>query len=337
MSSRPVVISGILLGFEAFLAERGVESRAVLARAGLLPSDLANPRNELPIRAVADLLEGAAHATGEPCLCLDWAEAFPVGGTGALFFLFLNSKTVGEGLSTVAHHAMLLRQAVSVQFETDRDGAALWWRWPKDFEEPYTQYGAFALALIATRIRLVTNRNWAPILVEMQGDPLACPERARTFFGENIRYRADRNLIKIDAATAGQSIAQADPGVRDFLQRVSRQIIEAPPTGDVYTAEVRKVIAMLLADRRATLEEVSAVVACSPRTLQNRLSQAGTSFEILLNGVRQARAIHLLCDTDQSMSSIASELGFSELSAFTRASHRWFGMSPSAYRKKNAV
>jgi len=71
----------------------------------------------------------------------------------------------------------------------------------------------------------------------------------------------------------------------------------------------------------------------SSRKLQRRLESAGTTFNTLLNEIRQDLAQKYLKEQDTTMTEIAFLLGFSESSAFSRAFRRWMGVSPSAYRK----
>jgi len=331
--TKPVVIAGILLGYEAFLTKKGLDPLALFAAAGLRIDDCANPQSELPLANVVYLLESAAAAARDPCLALDWAEDYPIGGMGPLFYLFLNSRTVGESLRTIAEHAPLLRHAVSVHFEQDVSGARIWWQWQKEFEGPYTQYGAFAFALLVTRIRLILGPAWTPLSVEMQGEPLTCTERATRLFGRSIKYESRQNRMVIDAASARTPIVQADPQLLEMLQSLGRRKMGEAPSGN-FAGQARQAITRLLVARRATLDETARVLGCSPRTLQSRLTQQSTSFETLLNEVRKGRAEELVLDTDRKLSDIATELGFSELSAFSRAFGRWFGMSPSALRKQ---
>lgn len=49
--------------------------------------------------------------------------------------------------------------------------------------------------------------------------------------------------------------------------------------------------------------------------------------------VRLARALDLLLDTDQGLSSIAHELGFASHSHFTAVFHRIVGVTPTRFRK----
>jgi AraC-like DNA-binding protein len=68
--------------------------------------------------------------------------------------------------------------------------------------------------------------------------------------------------------------------------------------------------------------------------LQWRLEQEGTSFEKELGDVRAHRAMHLLANTDKSITEIAFELGFTDPSTFSRAARRWFSDTPLAVRRK---
>lgn len=68
------------------------------------------------------------------------------------------------------------------------------------------------------------------------------------------------------------------------------------------------------------------------RQLQTELQRRETSFEEQVALVRQRLATRYLRDTDLPMTEIALMLGYSELSAFTRAAKSWFSVPPSEKR-----
>ena len=74
----------------------------------------------------------------------------------------------------------------------------------------------------------------------------------------------------------------------------------------------------------------------SPRTLQRRLQEEGTSHLRVLEGARQHVATHMLASTSLPIAEIADALGFSEPAALHRAFKRWTGMTPVEYRRKAA-
>jgi AraC-like DNA-binding protein len=68
----------------------------------------------------------------------------------------------------------------------------------------------------------------------------------------------------------------------------------------------------------------------SERSLRRHLSEAGTSYRELVDDVRKERALCLL-EAEQSISSIAQHLGFSDATAFARAFRRWTGRAPHTH------
>jgi AraC-like DNA-binding protein len=75
----------------------------------------------------------------------------------------------------------------------------------------------------------------------------------------------------------------------------------------------------------------------SPRTLQRKLQTEGRSFAEVLDRTRRHFADCYIKERTLALTEIAHLLGFSEQSAFTRAFHRWYGISPSRYRDEHVV
>jgi AraC-like DNA-binding protein len=69
------------------------------------------------------------------------------------------------------------------------------------------------------------------------------------------------------------------------------------------------------------------------RTLQRQLSEEGKDFSTLLEMARKARAVAWLDKGSMSVADIAAALGYSSLSAFSRAFRNWTGLAPSAFAK----
>ena len=85
---------------------------------------------------------------------------------------------------------------------------------------------------------------------------------------------------------------------------------------------------------KVRLEEVAGRLAVSPRRLQYRLKEEGTSFSGLLETARMDIAKSYLGRPEVPISDIAFMLGFSEQSGFNHAFRRWTGVTPKEFRKK---
>jgi AraC-like DNA-binding protein len=81
-----------------------------------------------------------------------------------------------------------------------------------------------------------------------------------------------------------------------------------------------------------SLEEMARLMNISTRTLKRRLQDEGTTFRTLLDESRGAMAEALLGDDRLTLSDIAQRLGFSDLSSFSQAFKRRYGVAPRVYR-----
>ncbi len=78
--------------------------------------------------------------------------------------------------------------------------------------------------------------------------------------------------------------------------------------------------------------DVAAKLNLSRRILVLRLKHLGTTYQEILNHVRQELAVHYFMSTNWTLDEIANMLGYENTSNFGRAFKRWAGKSPVAYR-----
>lgn len=99
--------------------------------------------------------------------------------------------------------------------------------------------------------------------------------------------------------------------------------------------KVKKIVLQQLGSDSTNLTNVAALVGINPRTLRRTLMNSGFTYRALLDDVRQQQALILVRDRQQSTSEIALKLGYSEVSAFSRAWRRWFGKSVTESKASN--
>jgi AraC-like DNA-binding protein len=80
------------------------------------------------------------------------------------------------------------------------------------------------------------------------------------------------------------------------------------------------------------LSEMAKSLAMSDRTLNRKLKAQGTSYQVLLDDVRQELAVWYLRQTEMSVEAIAERLGYRDTSNFSRTCKRWFGVTPRGIR-----
>ncbi len=143
-----------------------------------------------------------------------------------------------------------------------------------------------------------------------------------------------------EAAVAGRSnVALDEIGmwlVARFLEIASRT--EAHASAHSRVDRRRAVLAALFLDEHAheslTLERIAKEVGLSPFHFLRSFSKVlGVTPHQYLVRCRLRRAARLLADDTRSITDIAFDVGFGDLSNFVRTFHRAAGVSPRAFRK----
>ncbi|MFZ5560533.1 MAG: helix-turn-helix transcriptional regulator [Pseudomonadota bacterium] len=86
-----------------------------------------------------------------------------------------------------------------------------------------------------------------------------------------------------------------------------------------------------------SLIEMAADEHLSPRTLIRRLREEGSSYQHLLDSVREELACWLLIQTDLPVEAIAEQVGYADTSNFSRTFRRWLGLTPREFRLAGAT
>jgi AraC-like DNA-binding protein len=99
--------------------------------------------------------------------------------------------------------------------------------------------------------------------------------------------------------------------------------------------QVRQVVAALLASGTGypDIQLVAVRVGTSVRTLQRRLRASGATFADLVQHARCAAAREMLKEHQRRIGEVARLLGYSDTAHFSRAFHRWTGVTPRAFRR----
>ncbi len=270
------------------------------------------------------------------------AKPIPKGTLGILMAAAGQGNNLGEALKRFAAAAVLLRPDIKVAVRRNRRGLSI----ALSYEGKRTArmelfVETFALT-IHCAFRWLTGRRLRPlqaILAEPIGrfrktmlkSVLRCPTIVKGS-GATLSYRAS------DAAAPLAPVKYNTWAAHEFVEFM-RLLEEAAADRNSRTTEgapaivrdVREAIYGGLHGETA----VARHLRMSSATLRRRLADAGSSFRALLDDVQRGTAATLLM-TDKSFEEIAAEIGYSDARSFRRAGQRWFGMTPSAYRRGQA-
>jgi AraC-like DNA-binding protein len=169
--------------------------------------------------------------------------------------------------------------------------------------------------------------------VSFRHSPPADLSEHRRLFRAPIRFNRPVNGVVLRRALLDAPLVKADPGLCGVLERHVRELVERMPKATALSDRVRELVASELSTGGASAATVARKLHMSRRTLQRQLGADGTTFRALFDMLRRDLAMHYLGERKIAIAEVAFLLGFSEASAFYRAFNRWYGTTPTAYRR----
>jgi AraC-like DNA-binding protein len=279
---------------------------------------------------VLRLWERIRALSGDPIIAFRMALVAEGRTFGVLGQILPRCATVLDALRQTARFTALASQGAHVSLA--REGATLAVSVALDAEDraihPTIMLWALTnLSLLPVRL---TGLALRPLRVECASPaPAAADLRAlRDHLPFHFAARADR--VVFARAVGDVPIPSADADLEALLAEVMQQhLARLGPTASLEHG-LAVILRQMLDGTMPTLARLSARAGLSRRTLQRRLVGTGTSFRRLLRRVLHAAADDLLAPGDLSQGEIAFLLGYSEVSAFSRAYRGWTGHAPGA-------
>lgn len=196
---------------------------------------------------------------------------------------------------------------------------------------PHTQFNERCVALAHGILTLLSAGTYKPLRILLPHSRLSPIKVYRDHFGCEAAF----NQPVIALEVAASDLRRALPAHNPQLHMIATAFLEkmgAKPNS-LLSVRVREAIKPLLASGSGSHRDLAEVLHLHARTLQRRLAEEGTSFEIIKDEVRCEMARHYLTTSEIPLSQITGLLGYSEQSALTRSCHRWFGCKPLVLRQ----
>lgn len=320
-----------LSGLREMLRDYGVEHGPILEEAGL-PPDLVDELAWIPLEKLANALTVAARVTGDRYFGLKHGSrgrftANPLG------YLMANSPDLRTGLRNFARFQPVLATNHLEFVETAGAGRV-------EYSYPVTipnivQITDFVLMRFVTRIRGAAGSHWRPVAVGLTHRQPADASEYERRLGPRISFDQPVNSVTIAAATLALPMPNADPQLFKLVKRYCEEELERQKSTNHPLNGIREAMMRCLHQGSFGPKHVAKELGLTPSSLHRRLKAEGTSFLRLLDDTRRCLTHRYLLESSLKLTDIAARVGYSELSAFSRAARRWFGTSPRSFRRRS--
>lgn len=315
------------------LRDLGVEPDAVFTKMGLSSNTIRSADNLLSTQQAYELIQTAKALTGCQHLGLLIGGALTTSSLGPSVAMMQASPTflhaIKEGLKYVKLNAPDVHRELHIEGDTSYLSNTL------DIVDGPLNQEIIQLSVSAIwRVHsLASSNQWHPKAICFTFPPPADRAAYKRFFQIPVIFNSDFNGVTFETSDLSIELNGRDEALHDMLQDYLT-IIENEIPSD-FIASIKSLIRKRLNAGTCSIDEVVEYLPYEKRAFQRKLKEKGESYQGILDEVRFEKAIEHLTTSNMSMSRLSELLCYKNVSVFSKAFKKKFGVSPQAWKKKN--
>lgn len=335
---RASVVSLIVDG----LASRSLPVGPLLARHLSQPQQLDDPYAELELRRYVAIFEAAAALARDPFFGLRLAEEIEIEQFGPLGIVILAAPDLRRALRLWERYAVAWQSGTAIEVAEGPELTECVYQIADPAIRPRRQDSEFTLALTCRLFRGLVGRSWAPAEVQLEHaapaglETVAARRLYHRAFGTKVEFGAAANRIVIDSRDLGLTGGGAPHFIAPFVEQMLRNLLSTKESPERLSERVARLMRSRLGRLPVSATALAAELGLSPRTLQRRLAEEGSSLRALGRDCRRHLAETMLAEGDRQVTAIAHTLGYADTAVLTRAFKGWTGVTPRAFRRRGA-
>lgn len=316
--------------------ESGGDVDSIFGRANIRVKDLDSPFNELDLGRFCTLFEQSALQTGNEQFGLEFGSNFQPRQLGAIGYAAISSPTLAAALRNVKTYFPAHQGHSSFELIHSADILRLTYKILDPRIAEKRQDAELSMGMFLNIFRHALGRDWSPLEVWFEHEQTSEKNGHERVFNSSVAFGRSTNALAFRRSDLDALMPDSDPYLYSVIESFlkSRQSLRGNPVD--FATLVRSQIKLQLGEVPLTLSEMARILGLSSYEFQRQLTEHGLSFRDLLSAAREELALHLLANDSLPLTEVAAALGYSELSAFSRAFRKWTGMNPQRYRRNRS-
>lgn len=280
-----------------------------------------------------DVLLGrvAAATRHDPALPLHVGAAMHMGTHGLFGHALMSCRTLKQAAGILMRHNPLRGDHARSDLTYENGDAIL------TFEPPLKVKGApnfltdLFFAAATTAIRELTGAESVAGTLELSYEPQADRATYEEVMRTPVVFGQEANRLRGSVPMLEVSLRSAGVVTADAYLRQCEALLRRMQTAGSHESSVRRV---LLSSRGAfpSAPEIAKALSMSERTLRRRLEGEKTSYQTIVDDVRNHLARQYLSDTTLNVAEVGALVGFEDTANFRHAFRRWNGVTPAQFR-----
>ena len=315
--------------WKILLKDMGIDSIEVLKRAQLPEDLLVRKDAALSIAEYFRLWESLDQTSNDPLFPLTLGQAVTAEAFHPVLFSALCSPNLNIAMSRVSKFKKLIGPlTLDVNILPESTTLTL-----NCLDSQYplpSSLIATEFVFLVNLVRMATRETVKPISI-VSSRLITNIDQYVEFFGVYVNFGRINKLVFSSEDALLPFITENEKMWNFFEPELGKRLSDMDSDVD-FADRVQSSLMELLPSGQSSIDDVANKLAISKRTLQRRLSEEKTNFQIILNTVREKLAKHYLSNSELSNTQISFLLGYDDPNSFFRAFHTWTGLTPKQLR-----
>lgn len=332
-TAQPVILAAAATGIVGHICAQGGDIDSIFGSSGIAPSMAGLPTLKLKLSSFCRLFEEAANQTDNKIFGLWFGNQFKPHNLGLWGYAGVSSPTLGAALENLVKLFVCHQENSLLRLSSREDGMMMFEYQilvPDIIER--RQDAELSLGMFLNIFRECLGSDWTPEEVYLEHPKPENAQEHEAAFGAPTYFSQPTNALVFRPDVLDHPMPRRDLKLMTVMQTCLEQLGSDRKGYRTLVDHVRMAIRANLPDGYPALETVGHALQLSPTSIQRELSLAGLTYKDLVQATRRDLAFTYLRQRHLPLSEIAFLLGYSELSAFSRAVRRWTGESPRTVR-----
>jgi AraC-like DNA-binding protein len=307
----------------------GASRPRLLSALHLSDAPLRNPIGYVSRTVMINFFAAIEREFSDPAIGLRLAREAKPSCFSDLGFVAMLAPTVGDMLKTSTDIQVFRQNVWKAHLDFDAVPVTLSWELPNNDSGHLDASIEFSVASYAHFYRSCLSARIMPKIARFRHRPRFAEGLYAELLGCPVAFGSDKTCLEFDRSQLSLPLPGANRDLQIKLQEKYAQPVVWIAEGRKHAGLCYLYLASELNKSPLKLDRLAAAFGLTERTLRRKLVQEGRPFRDLLEQVRRDLCDLYRLEGRRSISEVAELLGYSELSAFTRAHKGWYGVPPS--------
>jgi AraC-like DNA-binding protein len=338
LPSVPTVSSGYAKALFDLAVEHGARPEPLLAACALNGRAFDDPLTRIPLETFKTLMRQGKEMSGQPGLALLFGAKIPFDDLSIVGLICRAAPTMESAFDQINRYGRLIIDTDGGQtgdrFQISRRQGRVFIDDTRDVPNEFPELTESTLGRFICGVgRHFPDRSFF-LSAEVTHPRPAHSALYEELLGVPVQFGGRFNAMEISENWLSFRINRANNYVFGLLGDQAARHMQELQSNTSVRAEIERRLMPILHTGEIDMRTIAEEMGYSTQTLYRRLKREQTSFKEIVDDLRCKLSVDYLRQGKVTISETAYLVGFSELSAFSRAFKRWTGKTPGQVHKR---